>query len=109
MIRDHKLVVLYHENEQLPLGLELFDAELRDAVTRLGGTVWQRTAWGLFITWEFSTYLSAGLIRTLLDRRLPGKPRWYVQTTARVEYGNLSPREVQLLLDFTGLRDRKSA
>lgn len=109
MIRDHKLVVLYRENEQLPLGLELFDAELRDAVRRLGGTVWQRTAWGLFITWEFSTYLSASLIKTLLDRRLPGKPRWYVQTTHRVEYGNLSPREVQLLLDFTGLRDRKSA
>ncbi|MYB41740.1 MAG: hypothetical protein F4X76_06010 [Chloroflexi bacterium] len=109
MIRDQKLVVLFKEDQQLSLDLERFDATIRDAVRRLRGTVWRREARGLFIVWEFSTYLNADQVRKELRRLLPDKPRWYLQSENRVDYGNLPPRDIQLLLDFTGFRDRKSA
>ena len=109
MIRDQKLVVLFAEDQQLSLDLELFDAAIREAVRRIGGTVWRREARGLYIAWEFSTYLNADQVRKDLRRLLSDKPRWYLQSENRVDYGNLPSRDVGLLLEFTGLADRRSA
>ena len=103
MIRDQKLVVLFAEDQQLSLDLELFDAAIREAVRRIGGTVWRREARGLYIAWEFSTYLNADQVRKDLRRLLSDKPRWYLQSENRVDYGNLPSRDVGLLWSSRGV------
>ena len=110
MIRDFRLTILLDEDQQLPLELELVAFDLRNAVRSLRGTVWQREVRGLFVAWEFSTYQDARYVRDCLDKLLDPEPRWYLQSENRLEYGNLSPHEIDLLLgDFTGFAGEASA
>ena len=109
MIRDHRLAVLLDEDQQLPLELELLALDLRHALRRLRGTVWQHEIRGLFVIWEFSTYQNACYVRDRLNWYLGGQPRWYLQSENRIEWGNLTPREIDLLLDFTDFAGEASA
>ena len=109
MIRDYRLAIVLEEDRQIPFELELLAIDLRGAVGSLRGTVWKREVRGLFVSWEFSTYQNASYVRDRLEELLHCEPRWYLQSENRLEYGNLSLDEIDLLLDFTDFAGEASA
>lgn len=120
MVRDFKLMVLLSEGQQIPLALALLAVDLDRAVRSLGGTVWRREVRGLFVTWAFSAYQDARYVRDRLRQVLGEDPRWYLQSQPRpvrppdprpnrLEWGNLTESQIDLLLDFTDFAGEASA
>ena len=109
MIKDYKLLVLLEENQQLPLDYAQLAHDMTILVHTLRGSTWKIFQQGLFVVWEFSAYQPDRFVRERLEGMLPSGFRLALLSENRVEYGNLTHKEIGLLLDFTDHRSRRSA
>lgn len=109
MIKDYRLIVPLEENQQLSLDFARLAHDMEVLARALRGSIWSVSPHGLFVIWEFSAYQPDRHVRERLKRMLPPGLRWVLASRNRVEYGNLTRKEVGLLLDFTDHAARRSA
>ena len=100
MLRDYKLRMVLEEGEQLPLELEGFHTRM----TQEFGSVVIRYVVGPLAVWEFTSYHPKDTIKQRLNRLVPTGFRWWVESENRSGYANVTPKEIELLLDATGFR-----